>query len=95
VTRNGEDPETREYVDRKSRHIVSAEIYRRLRAMVAMWKEEERMKRQFSVLALGSFFVLAIVPLMLRVPFWRWGILAWLAFVAVLSAWYWRKSRKR
>jgi hypothetical protein len=29
------------------------------------------------------------------VPFWRWGILAWLAFVAVLSAWYWRKSRKR
>ena len=74
--------------------MVSAEIYRRLRDLVALWKHEERMKKQFTVLTLASFFVLVIVPLILRVPFWRWGILAWLVFLAAITAWYWRKSGK-
>ena len=89
---NPDDPEVREYVDRKSRHIVSAETYRRLRAMLALWRHEERMKRQFTWLALASLLVLVIVLAMLSVALWRWGMLAWLAFVVLLGAWYWRKS---
>jgi diacylglycerol kinase len=91
---NPDDPEVLEYVDRKSRHIVSAEIYRRLRAMLALWQHEERMKRQFTWLALASLLVLVIVLLILRVTLWRWGMLAWLAFVVLLGAWYWRRSGK-
>jgi hypothetical protein len=60
--------------------------------MLALWQHEERMKRQFTWLALASLPVLVVVLLILGVTLWRWGMLAWLAFVVLLGAWYWRKS---
>lgn len=91
---NADDRDVREYVDRKSAHLVSAEIYRRLATMVALWKQEERMKKDFTVLALALFCVLVVLPAAFRTPLWHWGALAWLAFFAMLSVGYWRKSAK-
>jgi hypothetical protein len=88
------DPDIRDYVERKSQYMTGAEIHRRLRAMLELWTREERMKMNFTILALTSFLILVILPLILKLRFLVWGILAWTALLVALCAWYWRKSGK-
>lgn len=83
----------------KPSRMSSAEAHRQLTLLIKSWKLEERWKLRFTVFALSSFVLVALIPLWFAAyfdkPFLTLGLPIWAGIMGGLVLFYWRRDAKK